>query len=134
LTLNAGEAAAVAVTALGAGSLNVELRNGSDAILATGVGGASNLTTAISHFVPATTGTYYVRITGDSNVPYSVVVTRNAAFGSEPNDTFATAQSLDGLNGALGAFSSPTTVTLNAVDTGTWDSGGNHVSTNKTYI
>src|SRR5204863_529929 len=75
------------------------------------VAGATNLTRAIANFTSATAGTYYARITGDSSVPYSLVVTRSAAFDAEPNNSFATAQGLNGTAGALGSiFSGTTTV------------------------
>jgi hypothetical protein len=100
-TLNTGETASLAATGLGAGGLSLELRDGSDALLAKGVG-AGNGARVISNFLTATTATYYVRVGGDANVPYSLVVTRNAAFDTEPNDTAATAQALGGNQGALG--------------------------------
>ena len=53
---------------------------------------------------------------------------RNAAFDTEPR---ATPQSLDGTQGVLGNIGA--TTTLNAVDSGWWDSTGYHDSTNKNY-
>src|SRR5207344_3282032 len=77
VTFNAGETVTLAATALvtGTGNVTVELRNSVDSVLATGVGGAGNLTSVISNFVVATGGTYYARITGDTlNTQYSLVV------------------------------------------------------------
>ncbi len=101
-TLAAGQMTTVAVTGLSAGNLNLELRNSNDVTLATGVSGPTNLTKVISQFVAAAAGTYYVRITGENNIPYSVLVTRDTTFEKENNNTFATAQSLDGTRGVLG--------------------------------
>ncbi len=118
-TLNAGETATLAATALtaGTGNVTVELRDSSDTVLATGVGGSSNLTSVISNFAVTTGGTYYARITGDTlTTQYSLVVTRNAAFDTEGNSTAATAQTLDGAQGALGDILAA--ATINAIDSG----------------
>jgi hypothetical protein len=103
-TLAAGETATLAATGPAAGDVNVELRDSSDAVLATGVGDSTNLTSVISNFAVAVGGTYYARVSGGtgSSVPYSLVVTRNAAFDTEDNNTAATAQSLGANEGALG--------------------------------
>ena len=103
-TLNTGEIATLAVTGLTAGNLALELRDSSDAVLATGLP-SINLSSIISNFAPAVGGTYFARISGgsaSSSVPYSLVVTKNAAFDTEGNNTAATAQNLDGNLGALG--------------------------------
>ncbi|HET9217515.1 MAG TPA: sialidase family protein, partial [Terriglobia bacterium] len=104
-TLNAGETATLAATVLAAGNLTVELRDSSDAVLATGVGGSANLTSVINDFTAAVGGTYFARISGGDGItslPYSLVVTRNAELDRENNSTAASAQSLDGNQGALG--------------------------------
>jgi autotransporter-associated beta strand protein len=103
-TLSAGDVATLGVTALATGNLNLELRDSSDSILATGATGATNLTKTINNFTIVTAGTYYARVTGDGNVPYSLVVAKNAAFDRESNDTLATAQPLGNNNGALGSI------------------------------
>ena len=58
----------------------------------------------IENFVAPSTGTYYVEVTGDPGVQYSLTVTRSANFDIEPNNTINTAQSLTGTNGVLGAL------------------------------
>lgn len=111
VNFTAGQFANIAATALTAGNLTVELRNAADAVLATGVGGFTNVSSMISNYQITTTGTYYVRVGGASSVPYSVVVGNNTAFDVEANDTFATAQPIAGNKGALGAiFASGSTV------------------------
>jgi hypothetical protein len=105
-TLNAGDTATLALTGQSSGNLALQLRDASDTTLATGTGGATNVTQVINNFV-ATGGTYYARITGNPNVPYSLLVTRNAAFDTEPNDSFATAQPIGTNSGALGAIVTP---------------------------
>ncbi len=94
-TASAGETDSLVVAAqfIGQSQSGSLERNGT--VLASGTAGATNLTAAISQFAFAAAGTYYLRVSGDASVPYNVVVTRNAAFDTEPNDTFATAQSLD---------------------------------------
>ena len=102
-TASAGETDTLVVAAQFTANLNLDLLNASGTVLASGTAGSTNLTAAISQFAFAAAGTYYLRVSGDANVPYSVVVTRNAAFDTEPNDTFATAQGLDpASSGALG--------------------------------
>jgi hypothetical protein len=125
----------LAATALttGTGNVTVELRDSSDTVLATGVGGAGNLTSVISNFAVAIGGTYYARITGDTlNTQYSLVVTRNAAFDTEGNSTAATAQTLDGARGALGDIFAGGII--NAFDSGWIFGDGSHTATNNNYI
>ncbi|MBL8821176.1 MAG: exo-alpha-sialidase [Planctomycetia bacterium] len=111
VNFTAGQFANIAATALTASNVTVELRDAADAVLATGAGGFTNVTSMISNYQITTTGTYYVRVGGASNVPYSVVVGNNTAFDGEANDTLATAQPIAGNKGALGAiFASGSTV------------------------
>jgi len=134
-TLNTGETVTLAATALitGSGNVSVELRDSSDTVLATGVGGSSNLTSVINNFSVTTGGTYYARITGDTlNTQYSLVVTRNAAFDTEGNSTAATSQTLDGAPGALGDILAVATV--NAVDSGWIFGDGSHGAANNNYV
>lgn len=99
----AGQRVTVALTNLATGNVDVQLiAPDGTTVLASGVGGATNLNEVISNFLIPATGTYFLRITGDSLVPYDVVVTEDAVFDTENNSTQATAQTLTGSQGALG--------------------------------
>ena len=107
LTLTAGQKVTISATNPNDGSgagLDLSLLDSGGATVATGAGGSTNLGEVISGFVPASSGTYYVSMTGASSVPYNVVVTRNAGFDSEDNNDFAGAQDISATNGALGAI------------------------------
>jgi subtilisin family serine protease len=83
------------------GDVNVLLQDSSGATLATGASGPANLRKLIDrHSLPA--GTYRLAITGQGNTPYTLVVLKGAAFDSESNDTYATAQDFAGVPGVLG--------------------------------
>lgn len=99
----AGQRVTVALTNLAAGNVDVQLI-GTDGttVLATGVAGATNLNEAIPNFLIPAAGTYFLRVSGDGSVPYSVVVTKDAVFDAEANNTLATAQTMTGSQGALG--------------------------------
>jgi hypothetical protein len=102
-TATAGESLTLAIKALATGSTRIDLLNSGGIVIASGVGGSTNLDQVISNFVVSTTDTYYARVNGSSLTPYDLVVMRNATFDTEPNDTFATAQPV-GNQGALGAI------------------------------
>jgi hypothetical protein len=103
-TLTAGEANTLAVKSLSGAAAGVALLNCNGAVIATGVSGSTNVDSAISNFVAPASGTYYARVTSGASVPYDLVVTRNAAFDTEANDTAVTAQPLDVSRGALGSI------------------------------
>ncbi len=137
-TAAAGERTTVALTALtgSAAGLTLQVLDGSGTVLATGSAGATNVD-RLATFTPAATGTYYARLaTSSGAVTYSLVVTRNAAFDAEPNDSFATAQDISGVQGVLGAVggSGSATLTLNWTDSGWWNSTGSHDAGNKNYV
>ncbi|MFL5329083.1 MAG: M36 family metallopeptidase [Gemmataceae bacterium] len=98
-SLAANQSASIVVS--GTSLLNFELRNSADAVLATATGGATNFSKTINNFTGAA-GTYYLRVTGDGVSPYDLVVTKNAVFDTEANDTPATAQPLGTARGAMG--------------------------------
>src|SRR5262245_57604247 len=103
-TLTAGEANTLVVNSLSGAAARVALLDCNGAVIATGVSGATNVDSAISNFVAPASGVYYARVTSGASVPYDLVVTRNAAFDTERNDTAATAQPLDISRGALGSI------------------------------
>jgi hypothetical protein len=100
---SAGETDSIAVAGLSAGNLTLELLDGNGNVLASGTS-AANLSQVISPFTFSAAGQYYVEISGGANVPYSLVITSGALFDVEPNDTPAEAQSLAGMQGAVGAI------------------------------
>jgi methionine-rich copper-binding protein CopC/protocatechuate 3,4-dioxygenase beta subunit len=102
--LTTGQTATIAAKSLNGENVGITLVDGSGNVLATGVGGASNVNQYIQNFAATYTGTYYVEVTGDPGVKYSLTVTRGANFDLEPHGTITTAQPLTGTNGALGAL------------------------------
>src|SRR5262245_842730 len=102
VTLIEGEANTLAVKSLSGAPTSVALLDCNGAVIATGVSGATNVDSAISNFVVPVSGTYFASVRSVASVPYNLVVTRNAAFDAENNDTIATAQSLNPTRGALG--------------------------------
>jgi hypothetical protein len=81
---------------------NVFLEDCAGTVLATGGGGSTNYDSGIRNFLITTGGTYFLRVSGTVAATYNLVVTRNAAFDTEGNDTIATAQSLNPTRGVLG--------------------------------
>ncbi|MCC6125070.1 MAG: M36 family metallopeptidase, partial [Pirellulales bacterium] len=128
----AGDTATLALGAAGTNA-KLELYNGGGTLLASGIA-AANLSQVVSGFAATTAGDYYARVAGN-DADYRLVVMKNASFDIEPNDTSATAQNLDGRQGVLGSISgnSSSSVTLNAIDSGWWNSTGGHTSSNKNY-
>jgi hypothetical protein len=111
-TASAGQGVTLALSGNG---LNLDLLDGGGNLLASGVGGLTNLSKLLTNYVVAATGTYYVRITGASAVPYSLVVEKSGIFDGEPNDSPAQAQNLTGTQGALGAISASTVYQAQAI-------------------
>jgi len=101
-TLGAGEAVAIGMDALNAGTINLSLLDAGGFAVATGVAGATNYDQTLT-FTAVGGGTYYASVVG-SNVDYNLVVSRGAALDREANDSFAAAQLLTG-NRAFGAVS-----------------------------
>src|SRR5262249_7920336 len=103
-TLGEGQSVTLALTAQGHSGVSLELQDASARTRAAGVRPA-NADSVISNFV-AQAGTYYARIAGDPRGEYSLVVTRDAAFDTEVNDSGAAAQALPSSGLALGAVRS----------------------------
>ena len=101
-TVGGSKTDAVAVTGGIAANLNLDLLNASGTVIASGTSAAANVGKIINSANLAA-GTYYIRVGGDANVPYNLVVTQSAAFQTQPDDTSALAQSLGGAAGVLGA-------------------------------
>jgi len=101
-TAAAGDTVSVALENVTGSGATVALENSSGTVLASGVSGAANFDSGISNLSLGTGGTYYLVVSGSTAATFNLVVLRNAAFDTEPNASFATAQNLDGVNGALG--------------------------------
>jgi hypothetical protein len=111
ITLSAGQSASVALSKLTGGFVDVLLKNAAGTTLAQGRTGPTNLSEVITNFVAPATGTYYVEATGSLTATYDVVITRNADFGTESNDSFVSTpaqylvQNSSGQQTALGYLS-----------------------------
>jgi hypothetical protein len=133
LTLSAGQLISVALTAIpGSGAPLLYLYNSIGAVQATGVSGATNVSSDISSFVAPSSGVYYVRVDG-TITGYSLVVTKNAAFSLQPNGTLGSAQNLAQNQPVFGYVSaSGGSTVLESFDSGNLNSytftGANNVS------
>jgi subtilisin family serine protease len=101
-TAGADKNVTVVLDTQGGGDINVLLRNAAGVVLQAGAAGALNADKMIYNFDLPAAGVYNLAITGQSNTPYSLVVTLGAVFDRELNNSFATAQSMDGVVGSLG--------------------------------
>ncbi len=105
-TLTAGESASIAVASQNSAAVHVSLIDSQGNVLATGSspGVGSSVNESIAGLVPLTTGTYYALVTGSAGAAYNLVVTRDSVLGLGNNTTFASAESMTGTSGALGAI------------------------------
>lgn len=143
-TAKAGEKIGLDITQYSGGVdpslLKVELlASDGTTVLATGTGGATNVAGFISGVTIPADGTYFARVTSPvinsgslGTVFYTMVVTRDAVFGLEPNNSVTTSQPLAGAKGALGYIESQPA--LNAADSGWYDWNGFHSPTNTNYF
>ena len=91
--LKSGESATVALNVLGGNDAQVALVGSNGTTLALGSSDqADNVDQNISNFVATSTGTYYLKVSSDRGATYSLVVTRNADFDTEANDSIEKAQ------------------------------------------
>ena len=98
--LAAGQSVAVALTSLATDTAALELYDSGYHLVARGAP-ATNVGQGIDHFVSSGGGTYYLRITGNG-APYSLVVTKDASFDLEPNNSLTAAQDITGQTTVLG--------------------------------
>jgi hypothetical protein len=108
--LDAGQHVSLAVAALASGQVTEELQDSTGNVLASGTPFGGGIGQAINNFTAATAGTYYVRVSGGSQVNYDLVVTPNAVLDLGGNATQATAQDMDGTAGALGYLATASSV------------------------
>jgi hypothetical protein len=99
---SANDVVSAALKNLTGSGTNVFLEDCAGTVMATGAGGSTNYERGILKFPITTGGTYFLRVSGTVAATYDLVVTRNAAFDTEGNDTIATAQNLNPTRGVLG--------------------------------
>src|SRR5262245_39437563 len=99
---SANDVVSAALKNLSGAGANVFLEDCTGTVLATGAGGSTNYERGIRNFLITDGGTYFLRVSGTVAATYNLVVTRNAAFDTEGNDTIATAQNLNPTRGVLG--------------------------------
>jgi hypothetical protein len=103
--LSAGQSATIVAQSLNGSNVQISLVSSKGTVLATGSGGSSNVAAQIKNFVAPSGGTYYVEVSGDAGVQYSLAVTRGATFTIQPHNSYYTAESLTGTKGVLGYLS-----------------------------
>jgi hypothetical protein len=103
LSLSAGETLCATLAAFaGNNAPTLGLYDSASNLLASGTSSQSNGQTAIGGFVTTSAGTYFLQVAG-SGIGYALVVTRNAVFDLEPNDSIAAAVPLGAAKVAIGA-------------------------------
>ena len=103
-SLNSGETATLALEVQGSPTSTLDLIDSIGNVVAAGTTGATNVDRVIAHFQTAASGSYFARVGGTASTAYNLVVTRNAGFDTEPNDSLATAQDITQDAGVLGAI------------------------------
>lgn len=101
-SLVAGQAVSLGLTGLESGALDLQLLTSTGALQATGASGFTNVSRGIRGFIVPTSGTYLARVSGDRDVDYSLVVTRNLDYSFEANNTQASGQFLSSAQRVLG--------------------------------
>ena len=136
ISLDASQSATIVVTSLFEGNVDIALLDGNGAIIATGNEAGANISEIIE-FAGGAAGTYYLQVSGDAGVDYSLVVTRSATFDAENNDSMATAQVLDlstGTATVLGRATPFTPLVFDAFSSGWYRQTGDHSSGNPNYF
>ena len=117
--LTAGQRVSLALGSLTTANVDLVLANPSGVDIATGTA-ATSPNEVIQQFIAPTTGTYYARVNGTPNTPYSLSIVRGAAFDTEANDAPTGAlQDLTQVGTTLGylnlnrpAFTAPVALTI----------------------
>jgi extracellular elastinolytic metalloproteinase len=105
LELTAGERWTVAVSPLETSvAVELQLLQASGNPVSQGVSGSLNIASLIRSWSVPASGTYYLQVSGELETNYLLLATVDADFDDEPNDTFAEAQPLTTMAGALGSL------------------------------
>jgi ELWxxDGT repeat protein len=116
ITLAAGQHVTIGVKSATGSGITIALLDASGKTLATGVN-AANVDQAINDFAAPAAGRYFIQLTGSTTTVYNLVVTRDAVFDVEPNNSPTTAQPLDGVNGVVGYYAPGTVVPAGLTNT-----------------
>lgn len=92
-TLDAGQLASIAATAQDESAINLELLGTAGELLAIGAD-TNNTSAAIDGFFAPVAGTYYAKVMGAAGERYTLMITREAQFEAEPNDSLSDAKRL----------------------------------------
>ncbi len=134
VTLSQGQSLTVGLQVLNRGTISLELQDEFGNTILFGDSNATNLDQVIRDFEAPVTGTFYLRVTGDRNVEYSLVVTREAAFDIEDNNTTATAQELGTNDVVLGAIQKDTRTLVDSYSGGLLSGEGLVVDDGTLYV
>jgi hypothetical protein len=102
-TLSKGQLATIAATGVTGGHVQISLLDGNGNVLATGTS-AQTVDQVIANFAAPKGGRYYIEVTGDIGVHYSLVVTRSATFSTVQNNDQSAPQDITHTTGVLGAL------------------------------
>jgi len=101
LSLTLGDRVSVVTSGAGINTDGqVEIQDSAGLVLASSLDTGANVGQSIADFTAAATGTFFVHVARGSALPYTLVVTKGAAFDLEPNN--AIAQGLTGRKAVLG--------------------------------
>ncbi|MGB2822461.1 MAG: LamG domain-containing protein, partial [Phycisphaerae bacterium] len=103
-TLGEDQIASMVLTPQGGGDLDLALLDESGTLVTLGVKGTANVGESIDGWIVPASGLYVVRVTGDADEAYSLVVTRGGQFDLEPNDADADAQPVVLVDDGEGGF------------------------------
>lgn len=116
--LTAGQSVTVGLNNLAAGNATFSLLSPAGQTIAlASTDATTNLNSVISNYFVTTSGTYYVKVHGESEAVYNLVVTRNADFDTENNHDRSHAQQIltpevGGKRWVLGELETPVSETL----------------------
>ena len=128
-SLNQGESATIAMTGLAGLSNSFELRDAANNLLVTSAAGATSADQVIADFTSTAAGTSVYYVVAQPNVDYSLLVTKNASFDRDANNTPGLAQPLVGSQDVLGYLGAEITRIDEGFETGNlsklpWASAG----------
>ncbi len=105
VTLSKGQALNATLSPFTPDTITLNVLSDAGVVYSTKAATGSNYGSGISDFVAPYSGVYSLRVQGNRLINYNLVATIGAGIDSEPNDSLATAQSINGTRIAIGALS-----------------------------